>query len=263
MSAAFIAVIIIVVVVIAGAFWSCRWAERRHHVGVIGQITIVAVWIAGGTLLAARPVELVWDKLIAKPSEEASEPGSVRPAPIPQSQIPTAGPSSPGISASSPTAEPSLFPSSSAVQSLRTEGWYELTAYRAVAFGNGHYSVDSITIGTESYPSSIRGSYSSSASDPNNFRTWLVGGKCSQLSVWVGKDQSSPQSAGTGRFVIKNGDIEIRAAEATMNDAAKHLEVDIKGVSRLTLLDTRKRLDANNAWGNPRVLCTEPPGEAR
>lgn len=262
MSTALIAVAIIIVVGIAGAIWSCRWAERRHHVGLIGQVTIVAVWLAGGALLAARPVEIVWDYLIAKPSEGATEAGAVRSTPVPQSQMPSVGPSSPGVSASGPTAEPSPS-SSSAVRSLPTEGWYELTAYRAVASGNGHYSVDSITIGTESYPSSIRGSYSSSASDQNNLRTWLVGGKCSQLSVWVGKDQSSPQSAGTGRFIIKNGDIEIRAAEATMNDAAKHLEVDITGVSRLTLLDTRKRLDANNAWGNPRVLCTEPPGEAR
>jgi hypothetical protein len=136
-----------------------------------------------------------------------------------------------------------------------------------VANGNGHKSVDSITIGAgteaDSCPSSIRGEYPSSVSNPNNRRTWLVGGKCRWLSVWVGKDQASPKDGGTGRFIIKNGDMQLRTAEVTIDDAPQHLEVDITGVSRLTLLDTRNGQDADNAWGTPRVLCTEPPGEAR
>jgi NPCBM/NEW2 domain-containing protein len=144
-----------------------------------------------------------------------------------------------------------------------TQNWYELTAYRAVAWGNGHTSVDSIMIGTTSYPSSIRGSYSSSTSDPNNFRTWLVGGRCSKLSVWVGKDQASPKTAGTGRFIVKSGERQIRAAAATFTDPPEHLQVDLTGVSRLTLLDTRKSRDADNAWGSPQVFCSEPPGAAR
>jgi hypothetical protein len=40
-------------------------------------------------------------------------------------------------------------------------------------------------------------------------------------------------------------------------------ELDITGVSRLTLFDTRTRQDADNAWGNPRVYCTAPPGRAK
>lgn len=146
-----------------------------------------------------------------------------------------------------------------------TEGWFNLTAYYAVAFGNGHYSVPSIQIGAgaTAYPDSIRGSYPSSESDPNNSRTWLVGGKCTRLSVWVGKDAGSTRSEGVGRFIVKAEDIEIYAVDAVMTDTPKHIEIDITGVSRLTLLDTRSSLHANNAWGSPRVHCTAPPGKSR
>ncbi|GAB3464484.1 NPCBM/NEW2 domain-containing protein [Actinophytocola sediminis] len=146
-----------------------------------------------------------------------------------------------------------------------TEGWFELTAYRSVAFGNGHDSVNTINIGTgaKPFPDSIRGSYSSSASSPDNNRTWLVGGHCTRLSVWVGKDAASSHTAGIGRFIIKAEDIEIHAVEATITDAPVHIDLDITGVVRLTLFDTRAGQDANNAWGSPRVHCTEPPGEAR
>ncbi|RJQ81012.1 hypothetical protein D5S17_06275 [Pseudonocardiaceae bacterium YIM PH 21723] len=144
-------------------------------------------------------------------------------------------------------------------------GWFDLIAYDPVAFGNGHSSVNSISIGTGStpYPSSIKAYYPSSASNPSNRRTWLVGGHCTQLSVWVGKDASSSSSAGIGRFVVKAEDIEIGSAEAGMSDAPKHIELDITGVSRLTLFDTRAGNDANNAWGSPRVFCTAPPGKAK
>jgi len=146
-----------------------------------------------------------------------------------------------------------------------TEGWFDLTAYEPVAFGNGHYSVNSINIGTgvDPYPQSIRGSYSSSASDPNNQRTWLVSGKCTRLSVWVGKDAASPQAAGIGQFIVKSGDIQIHSVEATITDAPQHIDLDITGVSRLTLFDTRGGRDANNAWGSPKVYCTAPPGKSR
>lgn len=146
-----------------------------------------------------------------------------------------------------------------------TAGWFDLTAYRPVAFGNGHDSVNSINIGTgvDPYPNSIQGYYSSSASDPNNRRTWQVGGHCTRFSAWVGKDASSSHTAGTGRFIIKAEDIEIHSAEATITDAPVPIELDITGIIRLTLLDTRTGQDANNAWGTPRVYCTAPPGEAR
>jgi hypothetical protein len=225
------------------------WKRQQVVVALFAVLVLtLGAGLLGYTKFANRGNDV---QASSPPAGQAHASVSVTPG---GSLSPDAGESSPDAGETSATTQP--VPGS-------TEGWFELTAYRAVAFGNGHGSVDSITIGTESYPSSIRGYYSSSASDQNNFRTWLVGGKCSQLSVWVGKDQASPKSAGTGRFIVKNGDIEIRTAEATMNDAPEHLEVDITGVSRLTLLDTRRRLDADNAWGNPRVLCTEPPGEAR
>ena len=224
---------------------------------IIGVIAFVIAWKRRQTVVAgfAVLVLVVGALLLFYTFINRNDDPQASPPP------PAAGrPATPDGSAGPSAGEP---PASPPADAENTEGWYELTAYRAVASGNGHDSVESITIGTESYPSSIRGWYSSSASDQNNFRTWLVAGKCSQLSVWVGKDQASPRNEGTGRFIVKNGDREIRTAEATMDDAPEHLKVDLTGVTRLTLLDTRKRLDANNAWGNPRVLCTEPPGEAR
>jgi len=80
--------------------------------------------------------------------------------------------------------------------------------------------------------------------------------------VWVGKDAASTKSAGTGRFVVSAEDVEKSAAQASMSDSPQHLEVDITGVVRLTLFDTRGGQDANNAWGSPRVHCSAPPGKA-
>jgi NPCBM/NEW2 domain len=191
-------------------------------------------------------------------------------------EIPTTNPILPtggDVATSAPTTKPTAIeeqrntpvpPTATQPAPRITEGWFDLTAYESVAWGNGHYTVNSIMIGTEvdPYPNSIRGSYSSSVSDPNNRRTWLVGGKCTRLSVWVGKDASSPQSGGTGRFIVKAEDIEVRAVQATITDAPQHIDLDITGVTRLTLLDTRASRDANNAWGSPRVYCTAPPGEA-
>ncbi|WP_410645307.1 NPCBM/NEW2 domain-containing protein [Amycolatopsis sp. lyj-346] len=141
--------------------------------------------------------------------------------------------------------------------------WYDLTAYEAVSFGNGHTSVASITIGTTSFPNSIRGYYQSSASDPNDRRTWLTAGACDRLSVWVGKDAASSGTGGTGHFSVQAEGAEVAGADATLTDPPRHLDVDISGVSRLTLLDTKASRDANNAWGSPKVHCTAPPGKAR
>jgi hypothetical protein len=141
--------------------------------------------------------------------------------------------------------------------------WYDLTAYSPVSFGNGHSSVPSITIGTTAYPNSIRGYYQSSASDPNDRRTWLTAGACDQLSVWVGKDAGSSGDGGTGHFSVQNDGAEIAGADATLNDPPQQLVVDIAGVSRLTLLDTKASQDANNAWGSPKVRCTAPPGKSK
>lgn len=144
-------------------------------------------------------------------------------------------------------------------------GSYDLTAYEPVSFGNGHSSVNSISIGTgtDPFPSSIKGYYSSSASDPNNRRTWLTGGKCTKLTAWVGKDAASSKTAGTGRFIVKAEDVEIASKQAMISDAPQRIDIDITGVIRLTLFDTRGGQDAFNAWGTPQVQCTSPPGKAK
>jgi hypothetical protein len=139
--------------------------------------------------------------------------------------------------------------------------WYDLTSYEPVSFGNGHSSVNSITIGTKSFPNSIRGYYQSSNADPNDRRTWLAAGACDQLSVWVGKDSQSSGNDGTGHFSVRAENSEIASADATLTSPPQELAVDITGVSRLTLLDTKASQDANNAWGSPKVHCTAPPGK--
>lgn len=144
-------------------------------------------------------------------------------------------------------------------------GVYDLIAYTPVEFGNGHSSVNEISIGNEPnpFPSSIKGYYSSSAADPNNRRTWLTGGKCTRLTVSVGKDTASPKSGGTGRFSVKADDVEIAFKEAAIGDTPQRIDLDITGVSRLTLFDTRGGQDAYNAWGTPQVHCSAPPGKAK
>lgn len=140
--------------------------------------------------------------------------------------------------------------------------WYNLTSYEPVASGNGLTSVNSITIGGIDYPSSIRGDYGSSLSAPNNRRTWLTKAKCSRLSVWVGKDAASSQTPGTGRFIVQAEGAEVASDQATITDPARHIDIPITGVVRLTLLDTRNSSDAYNAWGTPQVYCTTPPGQS-
>jgi hypothetical protein len=173
----------------------------------------------------------------------------------------TSTPAEPPRRDTTTTTQPEAVPETQAPRS--TEGWYNLTGYRTLGGGNGFSFVNSISIGSTSYPDSIRASYSSSAADPNNIQTWQTGGKCTRFSGWVGKDAASGSSAGTGRFIVKAEDVEITSTESTITDAAQHLELDITGVVRLTLFDTRGGRDANNAWGTPRVFCTAPPGKAR
>jgi hypothetical protein len=138
------------------------------------------------------------------------------------------------------------------------EDWYDLTAYQTVESGDGHETVPSISIGVGKEPFShgIRGSAGSSA----NFRTWSTAGRCTRLSVWIGKDAASPQQDGIGQFVIKADEKEATTRQASIVDAPQHVEIDISAVTRLTLLDVRGGRDAHNAWGTPKVFCSAPPG---
>jgi hypothetical protein len=142
--------------------------------------------------------------------------------------------------------------------------WYPLTAYESVDGGNGFDAMNTITIGSQDFPDSFRGYYPSSTADPNDRRTWLLGGKCSRLDTWVGKDAGSPKAGGTGRFIVKSGDVEIASAAATISTPPQHIDITLAGVVRLTLFDVRGgNADAYNAWGSPKVLCSAPPGRAR
>ncbi|WP_244976277.1 NPCBM/NEW2 domain-containing protein [Nocardia huaxiensis] len=140
--------------------------------------------------------------------------------------------------------------------------WYDLTKLRAVIWNNGFNAVDPVRIGASSYPASIIGSYQSSATDQNDKAVWAIGGQCTRFEAWVGKNTDS-SGGGTGRFVVIGDDRELFSTEVGPNDPAVEVPVDITGVIRLTLLDTRRLQDATNAWGRPRVLCASSPGPAR
>lgn len=170
-----------------------------------------------------------------------------------------------GVSTAAPTPTASVTPTSKVVSStgVPSAGWYELTSYQSVAWSNGFDPVDPVRIGSASFPSSIVGYYPSTSSDPMNRALWTVGGKCDRFSVWIGKDADSASSDGVGRFVVQADDREVFAGEMSMADPAREVAIDISGVVRLTLLDTRRSRDAKNAWGQPRVHCTEPPGRKR
>ncbi|MEU4595953.1 NPCBM/NEW2 domain-containing protein [Nocardia sp. NPDC023988] len=175
--------------------------------------------------------------------------------------LPTVSPTSalPFASTSSLAPSPGVAPSTGA----RADGWYELTSYRAVSWNNGFDPVDPVRIGSASFPSSIVGYYPSTSSDPMNRAIWTIGGTCDRFSVWIGKDADSGSSDGIGRFVVQADDREVFTGEMTMDDGAREVTVDISGAFRLTLFDTRRPQDAKNAWGRPRVHCTEPPGRKR
>ncbi|MGW5924227.1 NPCBM/NEW2 domain-containing protein [Nocardia fluminea] len=164
-----------------------------------------------------------------------------------------------------PTPLTSVVPTSKVVSSTGapSAGWYELTSYQSVAWNNGFDPVDPVRIGSASFPSSIVGYYPSTSSDPMNRAIWTVGGKCDRFSVWIGKDADSASADGVGRFVVQADDREVFAGEMSMADAAHEVAIDISGVLRLTLLDTRRSQDAKNAWGQPKVHCTAPPGRKR
>ncbi|MFJ5986492.1 NPCBM/NEW2 domain-containing protein [Lentzea sp. NPDC092896] len=144
------------------------------------------------------------------------------------------------------------------------EDWYDLTTYQTVESGAGHETLASISIGVgkEPFARAIRGSAGSSATQPANFRTWSTAGRCTRLSVWIGKDAASLQTEGVGQFVIRADEAEAVTRQASIDDAPQHVEVDISDVDRLTLLDVRAGRDAANAWGTPRVFCSAPPGKA-
>ncbi|ADJ49032.1 hypothetical protein AMES_7206 [Amycolatopsis mediterranei S699] len=228
----------------------------------------VAGGIIAGLVAFLNGVFDLGDHIFGGSSADAEAPAASPTAPG------TAVASSSGVSSAQPD-EPAMptkpvaagtaerQPETTPVSQARRSGpaWYDLTAYEAVSFGNGHSSVSSITIGNTSFPNSIKGYYQSSASDPNDRRTWLTAGACDQLSVWVGKDAASSGKGGTGHFSVQAEAAEIAGADATLQDQPQQLVVDIAGVSRLTLFDTKASQDANNAWGSPKVRCTAPPGK--
>jgi hypothetical protein len=231
---------------------------------------VVAVFLAGVVTFANDLIDL-GDHVFGNDDADAAAPSRTAPGAPPVSA--GGGSSTLPEPPSAPTSSVAVGtvvrrPESSAPVApspVRRSGpaWYDLIAFEAVSFGNGHSSVSSITIGTSSYPNSIRGYYQSSASDPNDRRTWATAGACDRLSVWVGKDATSAGTGGSGHFGVQAEGAEIAGADATLNDPPQHLDVDITGVSRLTLLDTKASRDANNAWGSPKVHCTAPPGKAR
>lgn len=164
------------------------------------------------------------------------------------------------LSADEPAA--TVLTTSQAAPPPPAEDWYDLTTYQAVESGDGHETVPSISIGVGKEPFSrgIRGSAVSPVAQPANFRTWSTAGRCTRLSVWIGKDAASSQADGVGQFVIRADEKDATTRQASIADAPQHVEVDISDVDRLTLLDVRTGRDAANAWGTPRVFCSAPPG---
>ncbi|PPJ29334.1 hypothetical protein C5F51_12985 [Nocardia nova] len=142
--------------------------------------------------------------------------------------------------------------------------WYKLTAYKSVSGGNGFYWKDSVRIGTQTYPASIAGEYPSSTSDPSNRAVWAIGGNCTRFQAWVGKDiDSSESGTGSGGFYLQGDGRDLASVMVGPADPPQRMDVDITGYARLTLYDTRKSVDMNNAWGTPEVLCTSAPGQSR
>ncbi|MGX1762654.1 NPCBM/NEW2 domain-containing protein [Streptomyces lydicus] len=140
---------------------------------------------------------------------------------------------------------------------------YNLANTRSAVWNNGFDVVSEARIGAQRFPASIIGSYQSSATDQNNKATWALARACTQLDVAIGKNADSVSSTGTGRFVILGDGRELINEEVTAADPPRLIRVDISGVMRLTLLDTRQLSDATNVWGTPSVYCQSNPGPRR
>ncbi|APA99952.1 NPCBM/NEW2 domain-containing protein [Nocardia seriolae] len=140
--------------------------------------------------------------------------------------------------------------------------WYNLSKLSAVIWNNGFTPFDPVRIGAAPYPAGIVGGYQSSATDQNDKAVWAIGGQCTAFEASVGKNTDSA-GGGTGQFVVIGDDRELYSTAVGPNDPAVDVHVDISGVIRLTLYDTRHLQDATNAWGRPRVLCGSSPGPSR
>ncbi|MFI9503319.1 hypothetical protein [Nocardia sp. NPDC052566] len=209
--------------------------RRMLIVGLAGLL--VAVIGVGITIIRWSP----WDA--ANETVPTTVPVTTQPPPLGQDSVTTAPP---------PTGP--------------RETWYNLVEYTASGWANGFNSVNSIRIGVSrrTFTGSIVGYYQSGLDVQNDRATWTVGGACTKLSVWVGKDADSSSSEGVGRFFVRGDDADIHVpVEKSMTDAPEEITAVLSGVGRLTLLDTRALSDARNAWGSPRVMCTAPPGAKR
>ncbi|WP_157514339.1 NPCBM/NEW2 domain-containing protein [Nocardia concava] len=175
-------------------------------------------------------------------------------------------PSANAVPSSNPTT-PRASVSETSIVAPRVSGpiWYKLTQLRAVTWNNGFDLVDPVRIGAESFPASIVGNYQSSASDQNNKAVWAIGGQCSEFKAWIGKNTDSGNSGiGSGRFVILgDGGRELYSETRGPTDPALLVDINIAGVTRLTIYDTRGGQDMANAWGSLQILCAGSPGPAR
>lgn len=225
-----------------------RPPRRRSLTKIISVLTPIVVVISGLVAFLAN-----WTTLTGNTS--AGEESGVPPTTLVSNEA-TTSPATTGRT--TPPGGSDREPTS---QAARGPNWYDLAEIRYVATGGGISSPGAIRIGKgEEFPNSFRGRSSSSVSSRNNSRTWLLGGMCSEIEVWVGKDAASPYDAGVGRFYVQgDGGDELGSAEATITDEPKRIRVSVAGVSRLTLLDTRNNSDAFNAWGRPRVFCDRAP----
>lgn len=167
----------------------------------------------------------------------------------------------PAIAASA-TSAAGPAPASSTPPRAQTPISYDLTKLRSVVWNNGFGNIDPVRIGATSFPASIIGTYESGSSDPNDKAVWAIAGQCTAFDASVGKDTDS-SGGGTGHFVVLGDDRELFSVDVGPNDPAADIHVDITGVIRLTLFDTRSRQDAHNAWGRPRVSCSTRPSPLR
>lgn len=212
--------------------------NNHFHVGTLAAVVLllvasgaVAWWVIGG---------------VDSSRSGNAEPSQAIPPGLPITSTTTAAPST----------------SSSVTRTTAAPIWYDLAKLRAVVWNNGFDPIDPVRIGASSYPASIVGYYQSSASDQNDKAVWAIGGQCTEFDAWVGKNTDS-SGGGTGRFVIIGDDRELFSTELGPNDPATQIHIDITGVIRLTLFDTRHLQDSTNAWGRPRVLCPTAPSPPR
>jgi len=122
---------------------------------------------------------------------------------------------------------------------------------------NGFRGPKQLTIKTTQFPNSLQGTQFNNVPDE---ATYGLGGACTEFKVSVGLDAQSPQVGGAIVFQVYLDDVVKATATRGPYDEPQVLTLDVTGVARMKIVDTRPTYkDAFTVWGSPVLTCNRNP----